>query len=59
MLQPRGRGASTAADGGSMSAMAKFGGDLTMTDLQTSEMVGKGSDAPAKLGQWRPQLLPC
>ena len=26
MLQPRGRGASTAADGGSVSAMAKFGG---------------------------------
>ncbi|XBI96685.1 hypothetical protein VPH35_032936 [Triticum aestivum] len=40
-----GRGASTAANGGSVSAMAKLGGYPTMTELRTREMVGRGSDA--------------
>lgn len=38
------RGASTAVDGGYMSAMAKLGGDPTMTELRTRKMVGRGSD---------------
>ena len=57
VLQPRGQGASTAADGGSVWDMAKFGGDLTMMDLRTSEMVGRRSNARRGTSQARALVL--